>query len=57
MAIHFGLWIGSYVRGELSSMRAESAAFLGEVAASPDSPEAGVAHRVAGSLGNSQAST
>ena len=48
MAIHFGLWIGGYVRGELSSMRAEAAAFLSEVEARPDSPEAGVAHRVTG---------
>jgi tetratricopeptide (TPR) repeat protein len=48
MAIHFGLWIGGYVRGELPSMRAEAAAFLSEVKARPDSPEAGVAHRVTG---------
>ena len=48
MAIHFGLWIGGYVRGELSSMRAEATAFLREVEARPNSPEAGVAHRVTG---------
>jgi predicted ATPase len=48
MAIHFGLWIGSYVRGELSRMRVEAAAFVSEAEARPDSPEAGVAHRVAG---------
>ena len=48
MVIHFGLWIGGYVRGELLSMRAEAAAFLSEVEAWPDSPEAGVAHRVTG---------
>ena len=44
----FGLWVGSYVRGELPSMRAHAAAFLNDVAAKPESPEAGVAHRTAG---------
>ena len=48
LAADFGLWAGSYTRGELPSMRAHAAAFLGDVAARPDSPEAGVAHRVAG---------
>ena len=36
------------VRGELPSMRAHAAAFLSDVEARPDSPEAGVAHRAAG---------
>src|SRR3984957_3262469 len=44
----FGLWVGSYVRGELPSMRAHAGAFLNDVAAKPESPEAGVAHRTAG---------
>ena len=44
----YGLWVGSYVRGELPSMRAGVAAFLGDTEARPDSPEAGVAHRAAG---------
>ena len=44
----FGLWVGSYVRGELPSMRAHAAAFLSDVAPKTDSPEAGVAHRTAG---------
>ena len=44
----YGLWVGSYVRGDLPSMRAHAAAFLGDVEARPDSPEAGVAHRAAG---------
>ena len=48
LAADFGLWAGSYTRGELPSMRAHAAAFLGDVAARPDLPEAGVAHRVAG---------
>ena len=48
LAADYGLWVGSYVRGELPSMRAHAAAFLSDVEARPDSPEAGVAHRVAG---------
>jgi len=44
----FGLWAGSYVRGELPSMRAHAAAFLSDVAAKTDSPKAGIAHRTAG---------
>ena len=38
----------SYVRGELSAMRAHAETFLGDVQARPDQPEAGVARRVAG---------
>ena len=48
LAADFGLWVGSYVRGDLPSMRAHAAAFLGDLEARPDSPEAGVAHRAAG---------
>ena len=48
LAADYGLWVGSYQRGELSSMRAHVAAFLTDVEARPDSPEAGVAHRAAG---------
>ena len=48
LAADYGLWAGSYVRGELPSMRAHAAAFLNDVEARPDSPEAGVAHRAAG---------
>ena len=48
LAADYGLWVGSYVRGELPSMRAHAAAFLSDVGASPESPEAGVAHRAAG---------
>ena len=44
----FGLWASSYIRGELPEMRAHAAAFLRDVEASPDSPEASVAHRTAG---------
>jgi class 3 adenylate cyclase/predicted ATPase len=48
LAVDYGLWAGSYARGELSAMRAHAATFLGDVEASPDSPEAGVAHRITG---------
>jgi class 3 adenylate cyclase/predicted ATPase len=48
LAADYGLWVGSFVRGELSQMRAHAEAFLGDVEARPDSPEAGVAHRAAG---------
>jgi hypothetical protein len=47
-AADYGLWVGSYVRGDLPSMRTHAVAFLAGVAARPDSPEAGVAHRVVG---------
>ena len=48
LAADYGLWVGSFVRGELTSMRAHAAAFLNDVEARPGSPEAGVAHRAAG---------
>jgi class 3 adenylate cyclase/predicted ATPase len=48
LAADFGLWLGSYQRGELPLMRTHAAAFLSDVEARPDSPEAGVAHRNAG---------
>jgi predicted ATPase len=48
LAADFGLWLGSYQRGELPSMRTHAAAFLSDVEARHDSPEAGVAHRNAG---------
>ena len=48
LAADYGLWASSYVQGELPSMRAHAAAFLADIEASPDSPEAGVAHRCAG---------
>ena len=47
-AADFGLWVGSFVRGDLPSMRTHAAAFLAGVAASPNSAEAGVAHWVLG---------
>jgi predicted ATPase len=48
LAADYGLWVGSYVRGDLPAMKAQAAAFLADVAAKPDSGEAGVAHRVQG---------
>jgi tetratricopeptide (TPR) repeat protein len=48
LAVHYGLWAGSSVRGDLAEMRAHAEAFLNDVEARPDSPEAGVAHRAAG---------
>ena len=48
LAADFGLYAGSYQRGELTAMRAHAATFLRDVEAKPDLPEAGVAHRVAG---------
>ena len=47
-AVDYGLWVGAYVRGELSSMRAHAATFLSDIAARPNSPEAGIAYRTAG---------
>ena len=48
LSADYGLWAASYVRGDLASMRVRAAAFLREVEATPDSPEAGVAHRLLG---------
>ena len=48
LAADYGLCAASYTRGELPSMRRHAAAFLSDIDARPDSPEAGVAHRSAG---------
>jgi predicted ATPase len=48
LAADYGLWASSYVRGDVSAMRAYAEAFLSDVAARSDSPEASVAHRVLG---------
>jgi len=48
LAADFGLWAAAYTRGELPSMQANAAAFLDDIAARPESPEAGVAYRVQG---------
>ena len=44
----YGLWAGSYSRGDLPTIRAHAAAFLNDIEGTPNSPEAGVAHRAAG---------
>jgi predicted ATPase len=49
LAADYGLWAGSYVRGELPTMRAHAATFLSDVEVKPDSSEACFAHRIAGS--------
>ena len=48
LAVDYGLFVGSLVRGELPAMRAHAAAFLADVEARPNSPEAGVAYRAQG---------
>jgi len=48
LAADYGLWVGSYTRGELAPMRHLAATFLRDVETSPDSGEASVAHRVQG---------
>ena len=48
LSADYGLWVGARARAELSAMKDHSTAFLNDVAANPDSPEAGVAHRIAG---------
>jgi predicted ATPase len=48
LAADYGLWVGSCVRGELSSMRAYAEAFLNDVRSRPNSAEAGIAHRICG---------
>ena len=48
LSVDYGLWVGSYVRGELSAMREHAKAFLSDVETRPDSAEASVAHRTAG---------
>jgi class 3 adenylate cyclase/tetratricopeptide (TPR) repeat protein len=48
LAVDYGLWVASYLRGELPQARARAAAFLSDVEPRPDSPEASVAHRILG---------
>ncbi len=48
LAVDFGLWVGCYYRGELRQMTAHAESLLENIRAIPDSPDAGVAHRVGG---------
>ena len=45
---YYGVWVGSLNRCEPATMRETAAAFLRETEHRPRSPEAGVAHRIAG---------
>ena len=47
-SVYFGLWTGSSQRAELRLMRDLADAFMRDVATCPNSPESGVAHRIAG---------
>ena len=44
----YGMWTGSFVRGEPQPMRTISAAFLRDAAPKPDSPEFVMGHRIVG---------
>ena len=48
LSADYGLWGGSYTRGELLAMRAHVETFLADTDGNPNSPEAEVAHRTAG---------
>ena len=48
-AAEYGLWAASHTRGDLPAMRAHAEAFVRDVSARPDSSEACIAHRMAGS--------
>ena len=48
LAADYGLWAGSFMRGELPEMRTHAMAFLNDLDATPNSPAAGVARRIAG---------
>jgi class 3 adenylate cyclase/predicted ATPase len=45
---YYGLWSGSFLRGDLVSMQEVAAAFLRDVESRPASPEAAIAHRISG---------
>jgi DNA-binding SARP family transcriptional activator/predicted ATPase len=47
-SVNYGLWVGSYVRGELTSMRQWADAFRHDAERHPDSPEVGLAWRMCG---------
>jgi tetratricopeptide (TPR) repeat protein len=46
---HYGLWAGSWVRGELAQARESAAAFVNGTANKPSTAEAGVGQRLLGS--------
>ena len=48
LAADYGVWADSYMRGELPELRTHAMAFLNDLEATPDSPAASVARRLAG---------
>jgi predicted ATPase len=47
-SVYYGLWVGPFTRGELAPMRQAVQALLRDCESQPKSPEAGIAHRLAG---------
>jgi tetratricopeptide (TPR) repeat protein len=45
---YYGLWSGSFLRGDLTSMQEVAEAFLGDVKTWPATPESAIAHRICG---------
>jgi class 3 adenylate cyclase/predicted ATPase len=45
---YYGLWVGPYIRAELTPMREVAEAFLSDAARWPGLPEVGIAHRLFG---------
>ena len=45
---YYGLWVGPFTRSELAPMREVVQALLRDCENEPTSPEAGIAHRLAG---------
>jgi predicted ATPase len=45
---YYGLWVGPFIRGNLSEMREVAEAFMRDAERRPGSPEAGIAHRLLG---------
>ena len=48
LSANYGLWVGHFSRGEAGPARAIAEVVLGDIEGKPPSPEAAVAHRVAG---------
>src|SRR5262249_49413563 len=48
LSANYGLWVGSLSRGEVGQLRAIAEIVLRDIEGKPPSPEAAVAHRLAG---------
>ena len=48
LSANYGLWVGNFSRGEVDSLRAIAEVLLRDIEGKPPSPEAAVAHRLAG---------